>query len=418
MRCLVLLAGLALLLAPGPGLTPSTLWTLEGERDADEFGASLATWDFDGDGWTDVAVGAPGDSKGGRDAGAVHLFSGKTRERLVVLHGEAGDRFGQSIALIDADADGFGDLVVGAPGRQEGAGAVRIVPKAHREKRRVHVAEGEHTGNRLGAWVCGAPAVPGSDANGVLVGEPGHDANRREDAGRARLLRLRHLDEARPRIEVVREWTGRTAGARLGEFVGLAGDVDEDLTPDVYVGEPGGAGAEGEPTGALLVASGANGETLWRFTGRGAGDLFGSSAATVLVHGEGVQYNEILVGARGYAEIFGSRKGELRRAIEADAPGHDFGLVVGGQFRMETSYQWGFTVSTACFEAASSDAFHGVRIYSGETLEEVARVPAERSRLGLTFAHVSDGQARDILLVGESRPGRGAVRAIELKASR
>lgn len=220
------------------------------------------------------------------------------------------------------------------------------------------------------------------------------------------------------RIEVVREWAGRTAGARMGEFVGLAGDVDEDLTPDLLVGEPGGAGPEGEPTGALLVLSGGTGDTIFRFTGRAPGDLFGSAAATIRVHGEGVQYHEVLIGARGYAEIFGARRGQLRKAFEADVPGHDFGLVLGGEIRLQADYQFGFTISTACFEPGSSDAFHGVCIYSGETLEEIARIPSERSRLGLAFANVSDGQAREILLVGEGRPGKGAVRAIELRKPR
>jgi hypothetical protein len=393
-----------------------TLHVLEGERDADEFGAALAGWDVDDDGFTDIAVGAPGDSTAGRGAGAVHLFSGKTRQRLALLQGSEGERFGQSLAFIDADGDGFGDLVIGAPGARDEAGAVYVAPRLGRKTSLLLVARGERAGDRLGAWVSGAPALPGTDINGVLAGEPGHDPHGLEDAGSAQLLRLRKLNDAHPKVEVVRTWDGATAGARLGEFTGLTGDVDTDLTPDLLVGAPGALGPDGQASGALHVLSGDDGHPLLSFTGRHGGDLFGSSAATLRVHGEGVQYHEILVGARGYAELFSSEDGRLRKSFEAEAPGHDFGLVVGGEFRMESAYQFGFTISTSCFEASMDSAiFHGVRLYSCETLEEIGRLPAQDSRLGLCFARANDGQARDLLLVGENRPGRGRVHVLEVR---
>jgi hypothetical protein len=84
-----------------------------------EFGASLSAGDLDGDGAAEIAVGAP--AYGG--TGAVWVFAGPvsyvsltTAAASASLTGSASSRFGASVAILgDADGDGFGDLAVGAP---------------------------------------------------------------------------------------------------------------------------------------------------------------------------------------------------------------------------------------------------------------------------------------------------------------
>jgi hypothetical protein len=73
--------------------------------------------DLNGDGYADVAIGAPGAS-GGR--GRVHVYYGgatlPTAPSVSIDAPELGQRFGTSVASAgDFDGDGFGDLVVGAP---------------------------------------------------------------------------------------------------------------------------------------------------------------------------------------------------------------------------------------------------------------------------------------------------------------
>jgi hypothetical protein len=83
--------------------------------------------DFDGDGFADLAVGAPHTNVGARDSGAVHVFYGSPGGLRVVdrqvwsqaspgILGEPrkGDQFGWSIAAGDFDGDGFSDLAIGA----------------------------------------------------------------------------------------------------------------------------------------------------------------------------------------------------------------------------------------------------------------------------------------------------------------
>ena len=93
-----------------------------------QFGAAIAAGDFDGDGFDDLAIGAPfEDVNGISDAGAVHVLYGSSNgltnedqlwtQESSGIQGVAteGDSFGFSVIAGDFDGDGRDDLAIGVP---------------------------------------------------------------------------------------------------------------------------------------------------------------------------------------------------------------------------------------------------------------------------------------------------------------
>ena len=139
--------------SPGNGLTGpgSQLFNQESAGIAsnaevgDVFGLTLATGDFDGDGFTDLAVGSQGESVGNVEAaGVVHVLYGSATGLSGVgsqlfsqdtagvgSTAEAFDSFGSALAAGDFDGDDVDDLAVGVAfenvGDRVSAGAVNVL---------------------------------------------------------------------------------------------------------------------------------------------------------------------------------------------------------------------------------------------------------------------------------------------------
>jgi len=136
-------------------------------NDSDLFGNAVASiGDLDGDGVTDIAVGARADDDGGNSLGAIWILflntdgTVKSHQKISDTKGNFtgtlydGDRFGSSVTpLGDLDHDGIVDIAVGANGDDDGGdnrGAVWILflnpdgtVKAHQK---ISDTEGNFTG--------------------------------------------------------------------------------------------------------------------------------------------------------------------------------------------------------------------------------------------------------------------------------
>lgn len=99
---------------------------------------SLAVGDVSGSSTPEIALGVTGELD---TAGSVYLFElvdgtpsrvKKVRHLTQASRGvpgssEYGDGFGSSVAIGDLDEDGYGDLVIGSPGEDEGQGRITVV---------------------------------------------------------------------------------------------------------------------------------------------------------------------------------------------------------------------------------------------------------------------------------------------------
>jgi FG-GAP repeat len=116
------------------------------DEPGDQFGWSLASGDFNGDGRSDLAIGAQGENN---FEGAVFVVRGSASSSLLTATGsqtwtqdsagisgtaEVNDEFGWSVAAGSFTGDGRADLAVGVPGESVGtatnAGSVNVIYSA------------------------------------------------------------------------------------------------------------------------------------------------------------------------------------------------------------------------------------------------------------------------------------------------
>ncbi|MFF8606841.1 S8 family serine peptidase [Streptomyces sp. NPDC015346] len=222
--------------------------------------------DFNGDGVEDTVVGDPKATVGGdTDAGVVRVIHGGgkgtaeiSQDLPAVSEGaEPGDRFGENLATLDHDRDGYTDLLVGVPAEDVGtttdAGSAQIFYGAagglSTGKAPLNLVQGTgagsilasapEAGDRFGNAVAAGHTTAGEPY--LVIGVSGEDLGTVSDAGSAHYLR------GSVNIAIHQDKAGMSGTAEAGDKFGssLAASANH-----IVVGSPG------EAIGTLANAGG------------------------------------------------------------------------------------------------------------------------------------------------------------------
>jgi hypothetical protein len=212
------------------GLDGSIIHRIEGTVANGWFGDSVAgVGDTDGDGVTDFAVGAYGeeDSVWTWDTGAVYLYSGATGALLRTWTGlQPHARFGDRVrGAGDTNGDGFGDLIIGAPTFQPNG---RVYLYSGATGAQLATWGGYHPDEVFGSSVDGAGDIDRDGFDDVIVGADKYYS----PSGWTGFV-YAFSGKTAERLQYFQ--AGSTTG-RLGTAVCGVGDVNGDGTPDLAAG--------------------------------------------------------------------------------------------------------------------------------------------------------------------------------------
>ncbi len=272
------------------GLAQKTLFSLDGSEPSAGLGRILVgAGDVDGDGLQDIVVGQSSarHSTLGDFTGVVQVYSGRDGSLLHTFEGEAAeDRFGIAVSGAgDLNRDGYGDIVVGAPGwdadldgpdnilgsSDDVRGNGKVYFYSGKDGSLMHSIAGDkgslflggtrkvERGDALGQSLSGGRSVDMDTIPDVMVCAPGALA----------VYVFSGVDVAAGRASTTMTAHTFTPVARSGYGMNgtSAGDVNKDGYGDVLVGLPHAAVNGRSQTGSVIVYSGRDGSTIHQIDG-------------------------------------------------------------------------------------------------------------------------------------------------------
>jgi hypothetical protein len=230
--------------AAGLSLTPG--WMVDGRQVLALFGRGLASaGDVNGDGWGDVIVGSHYFDHGQKNEGRAFVYYGsagglRTSPGWTAEGNQVQGWFGRSVnSAGDVNADGYDDVIVGAPGydddqANEGVAFAFYGSAAGPSLTASWTGQAAKAEAWYGRSVASAGDVNGDGYDDVIVGAPNYD-NKQPEGGRIFL----YYGSAGG-LSTGPDWSSWSDQdhAWFGRSVSTAGDVNGDEYADVIVGAP------------------------------------------------------------------------------------------------------------------------------------------------------------------------------------
>jgi hypothetical protein len=302
-------------LGSASGLATGAAWSAESNQASASLGQSVASaGDVNGDGYSDVIVGVPYYDNGPlTDEGAAFVYPGSaaglaTTPAWTGEGNQSNAHFGISVASAgDVNGDGFSDVIVGAEGYtngqlSEGRALVYLGATAGLALSPAWTAEGNDQNASLGHSVGTAGDVNGDGYSDVIVGVPYN----LDLSGTLRGKTLVYHGSASG-LGASPAWTvqGDQPGSGFGISVGTAGDVNGDGFSDVIVGDYQATNGESQEGRAFVYhgsLSGLSPAPNWTAESNQAHSAFGCSVGTAGdVNGDG--FSDVIVGASAYSNV-------------------------------------------------------------------------------------------------------------------
>ncbi|MBN2550499.1 MAG: FG-GAP repeat protein [Anaerolineales bacterium] len=301
------------------GLAPSSIWYRRGNQEAAWLGYSVATaGDVNGDGYSDIIIGAPFYDGGVTNDGMAYVFLGTSLGPVGSPSwstvGEYAENFyGGAVATAgDVNGDGYSDVIVGAAfydnhSQEINEGKVYVYhgSPGGLSTTAAWSYEGNQTDANLGWSAATAGDVNGDNFSDVVVGAPLYNAPTNNE-GRALVF---HGSGSGLQASPAFTRDGAGEQYRLGIEVATAGDVNADGCADVLISEQGASSMGYTGNGQVRLYYGSSGGLsaggLTTLSGYTDYEEYGESVSTAGdVNGDG--YADVIIGSHLNADNYGA----------------------------------------------------------------------------------------------------------------